>query len=89
MIVSDDTRTKLRQIEFKNYKAFSRFTLTLHSMNILVGPNSSGKSTAIGAIRILAFALRVARSKKPSWIDGPDENRLGFEIPVDSLPISL
>ena len=88
-MVLGDTRTQLRQIEFKNYKAFSRFTITLHRMNILVGPNSSDKSTAIGAIRILASALRTARSKKPNWIEGPSENRLGFEIPTDSLPISL
>lgn len=85
----NDMRTQLKQIEFRNYKAFSRFTLTLHGMNILVGPNSSGKSTAIGAIRILASALRTARSKKPAWIEGPNESRLGFEIPTDSLPISL
>ncbi len=88
-MVFDDTRTQLRQIEFRNYKAFDRFIITLHGMNILVGPNSSGKSTVIGAIRILASALRTARSKKPRWIEGPSENRLGFEIPMDSLPISL
>lgn len=88
-MVSDNTRTQLKQIDFKNYKAFSRFTITLHGMNILVGPNSSGKSTAIGAIRVLASALRTARFKKPSWIEGPSENRLGYEIPTDSLPISL
>ena len=88
-MAQDGTRTQLRQIEFKNYKAFNHFSITLHRMNILVGPNSSGKSTAIGAIRILASALRTARSKKPGWIEGPSESRLGYEIPTESLPISL
>lgn len=40
-------------VAFHNYKAFQQFSISLDDINILVGPNNSGKSTVIGAFRIL------------------------------------
>lgn len=52
--------SKVRSIEFKDYKSFSRFTLSARERNVLVGPNNAGKSTALDAFRIAFDALRVA-----------------------------
>ncbi|MGD0947393.1 MAG: AAA family ATPase [Candidatus Binatia bacterium] len=54
-------RVSFTSVEFRNFKAFERFSVTLQDMNVLVGPNNSGKSTVIGAFRVLAAALRRAR----------------------------
>lgn len=57
-------------------------------MNILVGANNNGKSTIVGAFRVLAQALRQMRSKKAAPFRGPDGNTLGWRVPDDALPIS-
>ena len=54
---------RITSVNFTQFKAFARYALSLEHMNILVGPNNSGKSTIIGAVRALAAALRVARSR--------------------------
>jgi ABC-type hemin transport system ATPase subunit len=43
---------RLNSIRFKNYKIFKSFSLTVKEFNVLVGPNNSGKSTILGAIRL-------------------------------------
>jgi predicted ATP-dependent endonuclease of OLD family len=58
-------------------------------MNILVGPNNSGKSTLISAFRALEVALRRAQVKNPEVVEGPKEPILGYRIPSESLPISI
>lgn len=75
--------------EFRSYKAFLHFSLRLQPMNILVGPNNCGKSTLLGAFRLLEAGLRRARSKSPVLVPGPNGNRFGYPIPEDSLPISV
>lgn len=52
--------SKVRSIEFRDYKAFSRFALSARERNVLVGPNNAGKSTALDAFRIAFDALRFA-----------------------------
>lgn len=52
--------SKIRSIEFKDYKAFPRFTLSAREKNVLVGPNNAGKSTTLDAFRIAFDALRFA-----------------------------
>ena len=58
-------------------------------MNVLVGPNNSGKSTVIGALRVLGSGLRIARSRSPERIALESRIGPGYRIPEDSLPISL
>jgi energy-coupling factor transporter ATP-binding protein EcfA2 len=59
-------------------------------MNVLVGPNNSGKSTIIGAFRALFLGLRRAASKSAERLDGPDsEVRPGYTVPPELLPISI
>jgi len=80
---------RLTSIKFRNYKALQRFDLTLHRCNILVGPNNNGKSTVIGALRLLATALRKARATSPGWVQGERESEMGWELSSDNVPISL
>ena len=84
-----DTPIRLTAIKFRNYKALQRFDLNLHRCNILVGPNNNGKSTVIGALRLLATALRRARAHSPGWVQGERESVLGWELSGDTAPISL
>jgi predicted ATP-dependent endonuclease of OLD family len=51
-------RTRITSIEFKNYKAFEHYSISLSEFNVLVGPDHAGKSTVLDAIRILAEGLR-------------------------------
>ena len=77
---------KISQVVFKNYKAFSYFSLSIHQMNILIGPNNCGKSTIIGAFRILDIAMKRARYKSAEYlIDGI----YGHELSSEIIPVSL
>ena len=59
-------RVRIRRVEFSNFKALGSYSLTVGEINILVGPNNSGKSTIIGALRTLDAAMRFARTR-PSY----------------------
>ncbi len=80
---------RITSIQFDQFKAFSHYAISLDRVNILVGPNNSGKSTVIGALRALASGLRIARSQSPQRIELDSRHRLAYRIPEDSLPISL
>lgn len=82
-------RTRVRRIEFSNFKALSSYSVTLGYINILVGPNNSGKSTVIGALRTLEAAFRFARTRAPSRWQVGDNSVVGYRIPEESVPISL
>jgi energy-coupling factor transporter ATP-binding protein EcfA2 len=85
-----DTRTTITSVEFRSYKAFRHYSLQLQQMNILVGPNNSGKSTVIGAFRLLANALRHARSRQTQYLIGPRGRRYyGYVLPAEDLPVSI
>lgn len=81
-------KARLTTVRFAGYKAFSDFTVRLNHMNVLVGANNSGKSTVLGAFRILDLGLRTMLSKKAGLISGPNGKRPGWRIPEDSLPVS-
>jgi AAA domain, putative AbiEii toxin, Type IV TA system/AAA ATPase domain len=81
-------RIYISSIFFKNYKAFRRFSLSLQDTNILVGPNNCGKSTIIGALRVLAAGLRRARARKPERVMIGDTAYPGYILEPDLLPIS-
>ena len=57
-------------------------------MNILVGPNNNGKSTVVGAFRVLSQALRVARSRNADIVWDGDRQRPGWTLQADNMPIS-
>lgn len=58
-------------------------------MNILVGPNNCGKSTILGAFRLLAQGMRRARARRARMFRGPSGLRLGWQLSDDALPISV
>lgn len=80
---------RIRRIEFSNFKAFRKYSLSISEVNILVGPNNSGKSTVIGALRTLDAAVRFARSRAPARVFVGEESFIGYRIPDESVPISL
>lgn len=55
---------------------------------MLVGPNNAGKSTVITAFRILAEAMRKARSRNPELLDGPDGQCFGYRVSLSGLPVA-
>lgn len=83
------TRVRIRRIDFQNFKALADYSLSLGDMNILVGPNNSGKSTIIGALRTLNAALRFARTRAPYRIYFGETWLVGYWVPKESVPISL
>jgi hypothetical protein len=81
---------KLASMRFRNYKGLRNFSVSLQNVNILIGPNNCGKSTILGALRILDQALRVARSKgaeRVRRIEGTQS--WGYRINENSIPVSL
>jgi hypothetical protein len=83
----DDKQHFLR-VDFHRFKAFEQFSLHLRHFNILVGPNNAGKSTVIAAFRILASAMRKARSRKPEALRGPSGNTFGYKIDLSGISVA-
>jgi hypothetical protein len=81
-------KQRITSVRFSRYKAFRDFSLALDRINILVGPNNCGKSTIIGAFRILAEAIRKARAKSPTLVDGPHGQTRGYSVNLLNLPIA-
>ena len=75
-------------IRFQRYKAFRNYSVSLQHFNILVGPNNSGKSTILGAFRILAEAIRKARSRKPAFVPGPHGQTMGYRVELENVPVA-
>ncbi|WP_134740342.1 AAA family ATPase [Nocardioides sp. 503] len=57
---------KLRSLKLVNYKGFADHTISFRHTNVLVGANNAGKSTALGALRLLAAMLPAARRARPN-----------------------
>lgn len=86
----DSHAVTVTEVRFENYKALEDFTLTLGRFNVLVGPNNAGKSTIIGAFRVLGAALKRARTRKPSpMTDADGATRPGYLINTTDLGVSL
>ena len=83
-----ESDASITSVRFRNFKALEDFSISLDRMNILVGPNNSGKSTVIGAFRVLATGLRRAAVRNPEPI-GIRDSALGYRIPRALLPITL
>lgn len=72
-------------VSFRNYKALRQYSIALRGFNILVGPNNAGKSTILGAFRILSEGMRKAASRKAELLSG---TTWGYKVPLDDLPVS-
>lgn len=81
-------RVAITSATYSEYKALSDYSLRLSHMNILVGPNNCGKSTILGAFRVLTQALRSARSRRAEMLSGPEGRRPGWRLNDELLPIS-
>ncbi|KYZ77794.1 hypothetical protein AXX12_17160 [Anaerosporomusa subterranea] len=79
----------ITSVEFKDFKAFLKYNIKFHKMNILVGPNNCGKSTIINAFRILALGIRQALHKRPSVISISGSILQGYSISEETLPMSI
>jgi len=66
---------------FKVLPAVSQEVLDLRNLNILVGPNSSGKSTLLQSILMVAQTLRNSSSERPLILNG-ELVRLGHATEV-------
>jgi hypothetical protein len=75
-------------VSFRNYKALRHYSVALSGFNVLVGPNNSGKSTILGAFRILAEGIRRASSRNPERLDLPDGRAWGYHVPMEDLPVA-
>lgn len=80
----------ITSIRFFNFKSLRNFVVSLQDMNVLVGPNNSGKSTIISALRILEVALRRAKSKNAEPIQLPNGmHGHGHHLSLSQLSLSL
>lgn len=75
-------RQTLKTLKLVNYKGFEQHTIALRAENILIGANNAGKSTALGALRLIAAMLPTARRTAPTTV-GRVEGR-----PVRGWPIT-
>lgn len=73
----------LTKIEIKNFKRFDQITLELNKNVVLIGPNNSGKSTALQALALWEIGLRKWLSKRKG--DKPDLERPGVAINRNDL----
>ncbi len=76
------------RVEFRHFKVFETFSISLRSFNILVGPNNAGKSTVLAAFRILAAALRKATSRRPEVVRGPEGRVNGYLIDLKEISVA-
>ena len=81
-------RQQFTSVHFRNYKALKNYSLTLRSFNVLVGPNNSGKSTILGAFRILSEGMRKASFRKPELVRINREETWAYQVSLKDLPIS-
>lgn len=58
-------------LDLRNFRAFESLALTLAPITIFVGPNNSGKSSILSALRILAQTVRNEDFKIPLILNGP------------------
>ena len=54
--------TMFNQLDIQGFKSFEYASLSLHPLTILTGLNSSGKSTVIQAIRMLARDIAISKA---------------------------
>lgn len=58
----------LKSMKLTHYKGFERHTIGFRKANVLVGANNAGKTTALGALRLIAAMLPQARRIAPTTL---------------------
>lgn len=76
----------LKLLRIVNYKGFENHTLSLRAENVLIGANNAGKSTALGALRLIAAMLPTARRTAPTTF-GQVEGRAVRGWPITAAAI--
>ena len=84
-----DEKVNLTRVVFRNFKAFKYYSLRLKTINILSGPNNSGKSTILNAFRVPHIGLRRAYARKPEVVESPDGDIFGYPVSIEEIPMSL
>lgn len=79
----------LKLIELENFKRFNRYSISARAGNILVGPNNSGKSSILDALRLLDACFRYTKTQKTKLLNTEKGFFDGFEIPESYLPFDL
>ena len=80
----------ITSVKFRNFKALRDYSVSLQRMNVLVGPNNSGKSTILSAFRVLEQGLRTARSRSASSVrTHTGHTSKGHILSESTMPISL
>lgn len=88
MSKSSEQADNFTRVTFRNYKALKKYSVSLASFNVLVGPNNAGKSTIVGAFRILAEGMRKAASRKPQYINHESVKANGYLVPLEGVPVA-
>jgi predicted ATPase len=79
----------LTSIKLVNYKGFENHTINLRRTNVLVGANNAGKSTALGALRLIVAMLPQARRVTPAGVGEIDGRRTrGWPITATAVEAS-
>ena len=69
----------LAELQLTNFKGFSRHSIPLRDVSVLVGRNNAGKSTLIEALRLVAIVAdrytALAYHEPPAWTNLPLVNR--------------
>ncbi|MBP9771787.1 MAG: AAA family ATPase [Candidatus Pacebacteria bacterium] len=80
---------RIKKIHFSRYKTFRNFTVNFSDFDVLVGPNNAGKSTVLGAFRLLSEGLKKANSRKAQLVEGHEGQTWGYLLELDDIPVSL
>src|SRR5689334_6160247 len=83
----------LTELQLRNFRAFSNYRINLQKQNVLVGPNSAGKSTILTALRFARACLRLAYRLRPtmsvqhndSWVQAYPVPAREFEVLRESV----
>src|SRR5260370_12453263 len=80
----------IHSVRLRNFKRFESFYLSARFANILVGPNNSGKSSILDALRVCQACLRYTRASAPAPVNIPGVGiMLCYQLPLSSLPIPI
>ena len=95
MLFREPTPYRLRRIDLRNFKSVVDQSVELGPLSVVVGANSSGKSTLLQAVLAVAQALRKGSSRAVYPLNG-DFSDLGtyretrnFRTPEQSEPIQI
>lgn len=64
--LSGRTSLYVKSLTLRNFKRFEEATFDLRPLNLLVGPNNSGKSTVLQALSLFQFCVRSTLRRKNS-----------------------